>query len=332
MTRILGTTPRQDGFRMPGEYEFHERCWMLWPHRTDNWRDRAMPAQKAFARVARAISRFEPVTMCVSKQQIDIAQNLLPSDIDIIEIESDDAWMRDVGPIFVKNDTNDIRGVDWDFNAWGGLNGGVYFPWDKDGRVARQVLEHEKIDRYKACIILEGGSIHTDGDGTLITTQECLLNPNRNPDLSKAELENYLKEYLNIEKIIWLDKGVFMDETDGHVDNLCCFVKPGEVLLHWTDDPSDPQYEISCDAFDILLKDHKCLYPLPHLGVGHSDHAGADDGLVLLEDAFDLRGRHPVALVLDGVLGAVHEVEIALLVGAHHVRGAIVTLSVNLHE
>ncbi|NOX32870.1 MAG: agmatine deiminase, partial [Deltaproteobacteria bacterium] len=263
----------QDGFRMPGEYEFHEKCWMLWPHRTDNWRDRAMPAQKAFARVARAISRFEPVTMCVSKQQTGIAQSLLPSDIDIIEIESDDAWMRDAGPTFVKNDTNDIRGVDWDFNAWGGLNGGIYFPWDNDGRVARQVLEHEEIDRYKACIILEGGSIHTDGDGTLITTQECLLNPNRNPDLSKAGLENYLKEYLNIEKIIWLDKGVFMDETDGHVDNLCCFVKPGEVLLHWTDDPSDPQYEISCDAFDRLsgsvdakgrkVKIHKIHQPGP---------------------------------------------------------------------
>ena len=252
MSRILGTTPRQDGFRMPGEYEPHEKCWMLWPERPDNWRLNAAPAQKAFSLVAQAISRFEPVAMGVSKHQLETALNFLPSDVEIVEIESNDAWMRDTGPTFVKNDGNEVRGVDWDFNAWGGLTGGVYFPWNKDDGVAMKVLKHGKIDRYKANIILEGGSIHTDGEGTLITTEECLLNPNRNPDLSKTQIENHLKKYLNVEKIIWLGKGVFMDETDGHVDNLCCFIKPGEVLLHWTDDKTDPQYEISCDAFDRL--------------------------------------------------------------------------------
>lgn len=285
MSRILGTTPRHDGFRMPGEYEFHEKCWMLWPQRADNWRLNAAPAQKAFARVAQAISRFEPVVVGVSKQQFETARNILPPAVEILEIECDDAWMRDMGPTFVKNDIGEVRGIDWDFNAWGGLNGGVYFPWDKDSRVAREVLKYEKIDRYKASIILEGGSFHTDGEGTLITTEECLLNPNRNPDLSKIQIENHLKEYLNVEKIIWLGKGVFMDETDGHVDNLCCFIRPGEVLLHWTDDETDPQYEISCNAFDRLsgsvdakkrkIKIHKIYQPGPlymtkeeSLGVG----------------------------------------------------------------
>ena len=273
MSRILGTTPRQDGFRMPGEYEPHEKCWMLWPERPDNWRLNAGPAQNAFSQVAQAISRFEPVAMGVSKHQLETARNALPSEIEIVHIESDDAWMRDTGPTFVKNDRNDIRGVDWDFNAWGGLNGGIYFPWDKDSCVAREVLKQGKIDRYKACIILEGGSIHTDGEGTLITTEECLLNPNRNPDLSKIQIENHLKEYLNVGKIIWLGKGVFMDETDGHVDNLCCFIRPEEVLLHWTDDETDPQYEISCDAFERLsgsvdakgrkIKIHKIHQPGP---------------------------------------------------------------------
>ena len=273
MSRILGTTPRQDGFRMPGEFEPHEKCWMLWPERPDNWRLNAVPAQNVFSLVAQAISRFEPVAMGVSKHQIETAQNSLPSEIEIVHIESDDSWMRDTGPTFVKNDSNEVRGVDWDFNAWGGLNGGIYFPWDKDSCVAKEVLKHGKIDRYKACIILEGGAIHTDGEGTLITTEECLLNPNRNPDLSKTQIENHLKEYLNVEKIIWLGKGVFMDETDGHVDNLCCFTRPGEVLLHWTDDKTDPQYEISCDAFDRLsgsvdakgrkIKIHKIHQPGP---------------------------------------------------------------------
>jgi len=252
MSGILGTIPKQDGFWMPGEYEPHEKCWMLWPQREDNWRLKAEPAQKAFSKVAQAISQFEPVIIGVSKSQLETARNILPSDVEIIEIESDDAWMRDVGPTFVKNDIGEVRGIDWEFNAWGGLNGGIYFPWDKDDEVASQVLEFAKKDRYCAPFILEGGSIHTDGEGTLITTEECLLNPNRNPDLSKIQIENYLKEYLNVEKIIWLGKGVFMDETDGHVDNLCCFVKPGEVLLHWTDDKIDPQYEISCAAFDRL--------------------------------------------------------------------------------
>jgi agmatine deiminase len=114
-------------------------------------------------------------------------------------------------------------------------------------------LEIEGVDRYKAQdFILEGGSIHVDGEGTLITTEECLLNPNRNPDLSKEEIEEKLKEYLDVEKIIWLDKGVYLDEISGHVDNLCCYIRPGVVALTWTDDKSDPQYEISVAAYEHL--------------------------------------------------------------------------------
>lgn len=256
MIQIFNSTPRRDGFRMPGEFEKHSRCWMLWPERTDNWRLGALPAQKAFARVAEAISRYEPVSVGVSKTQLVNAATLLPSWVSIVEMESDDAWMRDVGPTFVTNSNGDVRAIDWGFNAWGGLNGGLYFPWDKDEKIARAVMENQNIDGYKAPFILEGGAIHSDGEGTLITTEQCLLNPNRNPSLSREAIENLLKEYLGIEKIIWLGQGVFMDETDGHVDNICCFTKPGEVLLHWTDDPSDPQYEISNDAFERLSHAH----------------------------------------------------------------------------
>jgi agmatine deiminase len=118
--------------------------------------------------------------------------------------------------------------------------------------VAGKVLEVEGADRYCAPLVMEGGSFHVDGQGTLITTRECLLNRNRNPRLDPKEIETSLKDYLNLQKVIWIDKGVFLDETDGHVDNLCCFIRPGEVLLTWTDDPGDPQYEISRQALDAL--------------------------------------------------------------------------------
>ncbi len=238
---------------MPGEFEPHAGCWMLWPERPDNWRLGAKPAQRAFAEVAAAIARFEPVTMGVSREQFRNARRMLPSSVRVVEMSCNDAWMRDCGPTFVVNDRGEVRGVDWRFNAWGGLQGGLYFPWDQDDLVAQKVLEIERLDRYRAPIVLEGGSIHVDGEGTLITTEECLLNPNRNPGLSRSQIEHYLAEYLNVEQIIWLGRGVYRDETSGHVDNLCCFVRPGVVALAWCEDRSDPQYDISADAYERLM-------------------------------------------------------------------------------
>jgi len=217
VNKIEGT-PDRDGFWMPGEFEPHEKCWMIWPERPDTWRLNAKPAQKCFAEVARAISLFEPVFMGVSKGQLETAKKMLSADIHIVEMASNDAWMRDVGPTFVKDAKGEIRGVDWSFNAWGGLKGGLYCPWDKDEKIARRVLCTENMYRYKAPFILEGGSIHVDGQGTVLTTEECLLNPNRNPDLSITDIEDLLKAYLGIKKVIWLSKGTYNDETDGHVD------------------------------------------------------------------------------------------------------------------
>jgi agmatine deiminase len=252
MTTTINSTPAADGFRMPGEFEPHEGCWMIWPERTDNWRLGAKPAEKAFINVAAAISRFEPVTMCVSAKQFDNARNRLPERIRVVEMSSNDSWMRDVGPTFVVNDKGSLRVVDWDFNAWGGLDGGLYFPWDQDDLVARKVAELAGVDRYKVPLVMEGGSIHCDGEGTVLTTEECLLNPNRNPHLGRKEIETYLGDYLNVQKVIWLPRGIYNDETDGHVDNICCFIRPGVVLLAWTDDVNDPQYEISREALDVL--------------------------------------------------------------------------------
>lgn len=278
----LDGSPRRDGFRASADFEPHAGCWMLWPERRDNWRDGARPAQEAYAAVASAIARFEPVTMGVSPAHVVNARRILPAPIRVVELAHDDAWMRDCGPTFVVNDAGEIRGVDWDFNAWGGENGGLYSPWDQDDLVARRVLEHEGLDRYKAPIVLEGGSIQVDGEGTCLTTEECLLNPNRNPRLTKAAIEGYLHEYLNVDMVLWLKRGIYQDETSGHVDNLCSFARPGVVALAWTDDATDPQHEISAEAFDQLqtardargraFEIHRIQQPAPmHLSQVESD-------------------------------------------------------------
>jgi agmatine deiminase len=252
MSVTLRGTPARDGFRMPAESGPHGGCWMLWPERPDNWRHKAQPAQRAFAEVATAISRFEPVTMGVSAAFFDTARALLPSRIRVVELSHDDAWMRDVGPTGVVNEAGELRGIDWPFNAWGGFAGGLYAPWELDDQVARKVLEIEAAPRYRAPMINEGGAIHVDGAGTALVTEQCLLNRNRNPDLSRAQIERHLRNYLGASCIVWLGAGVFNDETDGHVDNLACFVRPGEVCLTWCDDPRDPQSSISQDALERL--------------------------------------------------------------------------------
>jgi len=254
MTRTLDTRPADDGFIMPAEWASHEKSWMIWPERTDNWRNGAKPAQAAFAVVAEAIAETEPVTMCVSARQWQTARQMLSARIRVVEMSSDDSWIRDCGPTFVVHGNGKRRGIDWKFNAWGGLDSGLYFPWDQDDLVAAKVIDLERDDRYAASFVLEGGSIHVDGEGTLLTTEQCLLNYNRNPGLTKSEIEQNLQSYLGVSKTIWLGNGVFKDETDGHVDNIACFARPGVVLLTWTEDTTDPQYEISKDAFDRLSK------------------------------------------------------------------------------
>lgn len=273
MSETLQSTPIQDGYRMPGEFEAHTGCWMLWPERPDNWRNGAKPAQHAFVQVATAISQFEAVTVGVSQTQFNNARQRLPVHIRLVELSYNDAWMRDCGPTFVVDDHGRLRGVDWEFNAWGGLQGGLYFPWDLDDLVARKVLEIERAPRYKAPLVLEGGSIEVDGQGTLLATEECLLHPNRNPGLTRGKIEALLREYLSVERILWLEKGVYLDETNGHIDNLARFIRPGVVVLTWTDNHADPQYDISRDAYRRLaaatdargrrLEVHKIHQPNP---------------------------------------------------------------------
>ena len=270
----LVTTPKADGFFMPGEYEEHKGTYMIWPERGDNWREKAKYAQEVFALVAAEISKHEKMTMVTNEDQYQKAREMLPDSVRVVEIANNDSWIRDSGPVFVKNKEGILRTVKWEFNAWGGFVDGLYSDWRKDAQVAEKVSDLENVDYYKADgFVLEGGSIHVDGEGTAVVTEPCLLSKGRNPSLTKIQIENVLKEYLNLEKILWLPHGIYGDETNEHVDNVCTFVKPGVMLLAWTDDEMDPQYNMSLRDYEYLknetdakgrkLEIHKLLLPKP---------------------------------------------------------------------
>ena len=231
--RITGSTPKLDGYRMPAEFEPQAGVWMLWPERNDNWRDGAKPAQKAFLDVATAILQFEPVTVCVSPAQYQNARERLPRAVRVVEMASNDAWIRDCGPTFLVNDNGGVRAVDWTFNAWGGLVDGLYFPWDLDDQVAQKVCEIERVDSYRTDgFVLEGGSIHVDGEGTVLTTEMCLLSEGRNPDKSKEEIEQMICDYLGCEKVLWIKDGIDPDETNGHIDDVALGYKHPEGYFY----------------------------------------------------------------------------------------------------
>ncbi|WP_207388362.1 agmatine deiminase family protein [Lichenihabitans psoromatis] len=234
----------EPALRMPAEWEPHERCWMAWPCRAEAWRHGLGSARMAFAAVVQAIARFEPVTVMVRVDDLDEARGLIGSAATLVQTELDDSWTRDTGPTFVLAGDGTLAGVDWGFNAWGL----VYDGFARDARLARHIIDHAGAHRIVGPQILEGGSIHVDGQGTLITTEECLFDPRRNPHLSKPDIERHLRAMLGVDTVIWLKRGLTNDETRGHVDNICCFAAPGHVLLPATGDTSDPDYAILIEA------------------------------------------------------------------------------------
>lgn len=254
---INDSTPAADGYHMPGEFEHHTGCIMIWPGRPGSWGDDAAAARAAFAHVAEAIADSETVYMLSESDMMDSALTMLSPRIHVMVMPSDDSWARDVGPTFVVHRNPgkkaSVRGINWRFNAWGGEFDGLYPEWDKDDALAASFCNQQGFDYYDAApFVLEGGSIHCDGEGTLITTKSCLLSKGRNPDMDCAEIEERLKQYLCVKKIIWLPDGIYNDETNGHIDNICAFTRPGEVVLAWTNDINDPQYQYSKAALDVL--------------------------------------------------------------------------------
>lgn len=203
---------------------------MAWPCRLEPWgsAEGLLRARVAYARVARAISGFEKVTMAVRPPDIDEARLAVGKGIEFVEVELDDSWARDTGPIFVTNGSDGVAGVYWRFNAWGNK----YHPCDHDAAFAELVLDALDMRKFEGPMVLEGGSVAVDGEGTLITTEQCLLNPNRNPGLTRQQIEERLALYFGVTKVIWLGEGLEDDETDGHVDNIACFAGPGRVMVY----------------------------------------------------------------------------------------------------
>ena len=250
----LESTPKQDGFHMPSELAPHKCTYLLWPERPDNWRLGAKPAQMAFKAVVETIAKYEPVVLGVNSSQYAHVLGMNMKNVSVVEISNNDSWIRDTGATMVVNDKGEMRGVDWAFNGYGGLVNGIYFPWDLDDAIAAKMTAIEKVDRYRVDdFVLEGGAIHTDGEGTLIVTEETLLDEGRNPGMGKEEMEAKLLEYTGAEKVLWIPFGVYKDEdTNGHVDNICQFVAPGKVVLAWEDNPDDPQHERSVKDLEYL--------------------------------------------------------------------------------
>jgi agmatine deiminase len=229
---------------MPAEWAPHERTLMCWPARESLWEERFAQAQVDYAEVANAIAAFEPVLMVADPRFAGEARRLSGENVDVVEIPLDDSWARDSGPIFVTGD-GERAGVQFGFNGWGEK----FLPYDDDARFAARVLERLDEPRRDAThLILEGGSIAVDGEGTLVTTEQCLLEEHRNPQLAREEIEAELRAQLGVERVIWLGLGLVEDDdTDGHVDNVCAFVEPGRVVLQTVADEANPNYEPSQD-------------------------------------------------------------------------------------
>lgn len=241
--------PKQSGFYMPAEWHPHTRCWMAWPRHLETWASIGLNrARQAYAKVAHAIADFEPVTMLVSPDDLESAKALCDPSITLMPLAIDDSWTRDTGPTFLLNANGDLAGVDWIHNAWGGN----YKNCELDNQIAKAILDETQATYFKAPFVMEGGSFHVDGEGTVLTSRECLLNTNRNPHLTQHEIEQHLCDYLGAEKIIWLNKGLVGDETDGHIDEIACFIAPGKILALITNDKHDENYQRLHENLELL--------------------------------------------------------------------------------
>ena len=274
------STPAADGFFMPAEFAPQDRVWIGWPHRTDTWAHGAKPAQKQYAAIARAIAEFTPVVMCANEDDYANCKAVFEDDenVTVIEMTTDDAWFRDTGATYVIDGKGDKRACDWHFNAYGGFIDGLYFPWKADDQIACKMAELSHCRRYRPDdMILEGGSITVDGEGTLVVTEQCLLSPGRTASAVLAEeveedtiwpvyakrfepwseelrayMDEHLKAYLGVEKVIWVKEGIDPEETNGHIDDVATFIAPGVMVCIWTDDEDYPFYRQCHEAYETL--------------------------------------------------------------------------------
>lgn len=276
MTSSSLPTAASAGFHMPAEWMRHKRCWMAWPARLEVWGDNLAATQRTYADIANAISQFEPVTMLVLPRDVEIARNLCGDRVSILPADIDDSWMRDNGPNFVVNDAGELGASIFHFNAWGKK----YTPWAKDAAIGHRIAEYLGIRTFSAPVFMEGGGINVDGEGTLLTTEQCILNENRNPGLEKEEAEQIFCDFLGVEKVLWLPGDPDDTETDGHVDGIACFLETGKVLLEICPAEGTERYD-NMQANVAALK-------------GATNAKGDELEIVLIEEAFEAERRNDI--------------------------------------
>ena len=243
-------------YSMPAEWEEHQRTFIEWPVKSSMlYPENYETVCAGYAGIVNAVCEFEPVTLITNDDSLEEARRMCSSQAELLEIPHDDAWMRDNGPTFVHSTAGGLAGIDWQFNAWGEKHPDFHL----DNMVAERLLNILGIPMYSSNLLLEGGSIHSDGDGTLLTTEQCLLNKNRNPYLTKTEIEDELRKCLGVKKIVWLAKGLSGDETDGHIDNTACFAPASRVLLQVCYDINDLNYNSTIESRNILKRETNVL-------------------------------------------------------------------------
>jgi agmatine deiminase len=289
MKNDLTTIPFDDGYRMPAEWLPHSGTLMIWPHNRRTWPGRRLDAVEAvYKNIIKTLLKYEPVLLLAANPEIEkrastVIGNLkeFPNELRILQNPVNDLWARDSGPIFIKNEQKKIvRLTNWEFNSWGGK----YPPWSDDNRIPECISNTFEIGRYSPGKILEGGSIETNGDGLFLTTESVLLNSNRNPELSREEIEKMLKHYLGAEKIIWLKQGLKGDDTDGHIDDLARFVNKNTIVTALTEDHSNPNHDALYENLNILLNStdlsgnplNVITMPLPDTKIFDSTVDGSD--------------------------------------------------------
>ena len=248
---------REQGFCMPAEWEKHDAIWLAWPYDPTTFPDRVQRVEAVYVQIIKEIHEGEKVNLFVIDQPTKQKATKLfkEANIDLNKIQfyiSDyaDVWFRDYGPIFVKNQNHELAMIHWDFNSWGEK----YETLLKDKQIPTVINQKMSIKCFKPGIVLEGGSIDVNGKGTLLTTEQCLLNKNRNPHLGKKDIEKFLSEYLGVTNFIWLKNGILGDDTDGHIDDLARFVDPSTIVCAFQDNENDIDYDALKENYDILCQ------------------------------------------------------------------------------
>ncbi|HLH31503.1 MAG TPA: agmatine deiminase family protein [Terriglobia bacterium] len=271
-------TPRSQGYRMPAEWEPQEAIWLTWPHNELTWQDGMLAdVERTYVEVIRPIHTAQKVRLLVRDSESEARirlmldrEDIALSQIVFVRVPAEDSWIRDYGPTFVVNpDRHQLAMVKWTFNAWGGK----YDDLMADDRIPHELNKDMGLPMFESGIVLEGGSIEVDGAGTVLTTEQCLLNKNRNPQLSREQIEQYLREYLNVSRVLWLAEGIVGDDTDGHIDDIARFISKDTVLCAFEDDTTDDNHEILKDNYERLVSFGLNVVKLPMPGYVGDRHA-----------------------------------------------------------